>query len=160
MCSAVASHHSLPQLHACSPFQFERNSVATLIIAGVQRQGPNNDFYLEKPSKIFNLQSLPAGRFDIQKGRFRPDNGQWWDQFPSWEGLGCVFLTSNGVMTAQRLTSAHPLSFLLWNKGWNGTIPASPDGLPALGMAGEFNQQSFKSFLYLYLNQLTNDKFL
>ena len=30
---AVASHHSLSQLHACSSFQYERTSIASLIIA-------------------------------------------------------------------------------------------------------------------------------
>ena len=36
MCFAVASHHSLSQLHACSPFQFERNSVASFLYCCVQ----------------------------------------------------------------------------------------------------------------------------
>ncbi|MDN3642908.1 hypothetical protein QWY87_09370 [Lutimonas halocynthiae] len=67
---AIAAHHSLPQLHACSPFQSERTSVVPFIIAGVQRLDPINDFGLKEyfsnlQSQIFNLKSLPAGRLNL-----------------------------------------------------------------------------------------------
>ena len=65
---AIASHHSLPQLHACSPFQFERTSVASLIIASVQWFDLINDFSLGEPFKnlqstIFNLQSFKSSLY-------------------------------------------------------------------------------------------------
>ena len=80
---AITSYHSLPQLHACSPFQSERTSVAPLIIAGAQRFGPKNDFSLEEH---FNIRSSLFKEVD-----FLPIKVNDQMSSPLERGRGCVF---------------------------------------------------------------------
>ena len=64
----ITSYHSLSQLHACSPFQFERNYVVSLFITNVQWFDLIHDFSLGENfknlhSQISNLQSsIPVCR--------------------------------------------------------------------------------------------------